>query len=103
MDLTPKTVVITVPVNIPELRGRHSTTPPHGVVTSFRAPTSTMAAVDKAIALIDSTMSRGLFMRLVVDSAASAIISYVDEIRQQAEGLQNDDGNDDGTTHSERG
>ena len=87
MDLIPKTVVVTVPVNIPELRGRHATTPPYGAVTSFRAPTETLIAIDAAIAKIDPSMSRGLFMRLAVTGVANAINTYFDNMRQQAKEL----------------
>lgn len=89
MDLTPKTVVVTVPVNIPELRGRHATTKPHGFVITFRAPNSTMTEVDMAISRIDPKMSRGLFMRLVVHNVAKSINQHYDDIRRQAEDITN--------------
>lgn len=85
MDLVPKSVSITVPVNRPELRGRHATTPPHGVVLTIRTPVSTMAEVDMAISHIDPTMSRGLFIRLVIASAARSINTAYDNVRRQAE------------------
>lgn len=87
MDIVPKTVVVAVPVNVPELRGRHSTTPPHGVVTSFRAPHKTMEAVDLAISRISPSMSRALFLRLVVENCATAINQHFDELRRQTEDL----------------
>lgn len=92
MELIPKTVTIAVPVNIPELRGRHATTAPHGVVTSFRAPHGTMAAVDLAISRLDPAMSRGLFMRLVVHSVAEAINAHYDSLSAQAKDLLNERG-----------
>jgi hypothetical protein len=101
MELIPKTVVVTVPVNIPELRGRHATTAPYGVVTSFRAPNLTMEAVDRAISLIDPTMSRALFMRLVVNNVALAINAYYDELRQKAEKVTNGYGNNDGVASTD--
>ena len=90
MDLIPKTVVVAVPVNIPELRGRHATTPPHGVVTSFRAPVLTMEQVDLAISRVDPRMSRALFLRLAVNNVASAINTYFDGIQKRAKELIDD-------------
>lgn len=92
MNLIPKTVVVTVPVNIPELRGRHATTPPHGVVSSFRAPIATMQAVDLAISRIDSSMSRALFLRLAVENVARAFNEHYDEIQRRAKELSNGHG-----------
>lgn len=89
MDLVPKTVVVAVPVNIPELRGRHATTPPHGVVTSIRMPKETQAEIDAAISFIDPAMSRGLFLRLVALNTARAINEYHAELRRRAEELDN--------------
>ena len=97
MELIPKTVLVTVPVNIPELRGRHSTTPPHGVVTSFRSPTQTLEEVDKARNLIDPLMSRALFMRLSVHSVALAINEHYSNVKSRAEDITNGYGNTTGT------
>ena len=84
MELIPRTVRVTVPVNIPELRGRHATTPPHGVVTSFRCPVDTLAEIDAAIRNVDPTMSRGLFMRLAALHVAQAINQHVADVKKSA-------------------
>lgn len=89
MDIVPKTVILTVPVNIPELRGRHATTAPHGIVMSMRMPKETLQEVDLAVSKLDPAMSRGLFMRLVVLNAARAINDYYAELRRRAEELDN--------------
>lgn len=89
MDIVPKTVVVTVPVNIPELRGRHATTAPHGVVMSMRMPKETLQEVDLAVGHIDPAMSRGLFMRLVVLNVARAINEYYAELRRRALEIEN--------------
>lgn len=90
MDIVPKTVVVTVPVNIPELRGRHATTAPHGIVMSLRMPKETLEEVDVAVRHLDPQMSRGLFMRLVIANVARAINEYADELRRRA--LEIEDG-----------
>jgi len=81
VNLIPSTVVIAVPKNIPERRGRHAVTPPHGVILTVRTPVATMDAVDLAITRIDPTMSRGLFVRLVIANAANAFNEAYDEIQ----------------------
>lgn len=90
MDLIPKTVVVTVPINIPELRGRHATTAPHGIVMSVRMPKETLQEIDAAVAHIDPAMSRGLFIRLVALNAARSINEYAAELRRRA--LEIEDG-----------
>jgi hypothetical protein len=90
MDIVPKTVVVAVPVNIPELRGRHATTPPHGVVTTIRMPKETLQEVDLAISHVDPAMSRGLYIRLVALNVARAINEYYAELRRRT--LEIEDG-----------
>ena len=85
MDLIPLTVLVTVPVNIPELRGRHATTPPHGVVTSIRIQQSAIDEIDLATNRINPSMSRSLFIRLAVTSMAQAINAHYDELRRRSE------------------
>lgn len=89
MDIVPKTVVVTVPVNIPELRGRHATTAPFGVVTTIRMPRDTLEAIDTAINFVDPKMSRGLFIRLVALNVARSINEYCSDLRRRAEELDN--------------
>lgn len=89
MDIVPKTVVVTVPVNIPELRGRHATTAPHGIVMSMRMPKETLQIIDAAVRHIDPAMSRGLFMRLAILNVAHSINAYAADLRRRAEELEN--------------
>ncbi len=79
MDPIPLRVTIVVPSNIPELRGRHATTPPHGVMATFRVPHDVMATVDRAKDILDPSMTRGLFVRLCAQRVAEAIIKHYDE------------------------
>lgn len=89
MDVVPKTVIVAVPVNIPELRGRHATTAPHGIVMSVRMPKETLQEIDAAVAYIDPAMSRGLFIRLVALNVAHSINEYAAELRRRAEEIEN--------------
>ena len=89
MDIIPKNILVAVPESAPELRGRHSTSPPHGYVSSFRAPTETIAAVDLAIKRLNSGLSRNLFIRLAVRNMATAINKAYDAAIHHAEEVKN--------------
>lgn len=90
MEEVPLRVSIVVPSNIPELRGRHATTPPHGCMTTFRAPWEVVDEIDRARKLIDPSMSRGLFVRLAAQRVAEAINRHNDSYLKGA--------SDDGST-----
>jgi hypothetical protein len=79
MDRIPLTIRVTVPENIPELRGRHSTSKPFGTIVTVRTTERDMELIDKARDIIDPTMSRGLFIRQAVVRVAIALIKHHEE------------------------
>lgn len=85
MDEIPLRVTVVTPANIPDLRGRHATTLPHGMTLSFRIPEDGLADVDRARKLIDPMMSRALFIRLCAMRIAREICQHNDNYLQGKE------------------
>lgn len=75
MDPVPLTVTIPIP-SIDERRGVYATTGKNGVVTTVRAPRTSIATIDEAIQLIDPSMSRGMFMTLAAQYVAREVIKH---------------------------
>lgn len=90
MDRIPTRVTIVCPSNIPELRGRHSTYSPGSYMATFRVPDDVMAKIDRAKDILDPSMSRGLFVRLVAQRVAEAIIKHYDEWVEAAKDKTNE-------------
>ena len=86
MERIPLRIQVTVPENIPELRGRHATSAPFGSVITIRMTADAMQVTDDARRLIDPDMSRGLFMRQAIERVAIAINQHYHEyVKQQQE------------------
>lgn len=82
MDEIPLFVRIAIPTTVEPLRGRLSTSPPYGAITSFRITRQVVNDVQRARLLIDPSLTFNMFMHLSVGRVARAICEHNDRYQQ---------------------
>ena len=89
MDSVPLTVTIPIPTRVDDRKGVYATTGVNGIVTTVRSPRVSIAEIDKAVDLIDPTMSRSMFITLAAEYVAKEVIKHNKEYLKYVEEYKN--------------